>query len=335
MKKLLLGSALASAVLFAGSSFAETKISGYLETTVGFTSTTTSGTPDNSLPTGIGHEVSIDLSTSKELSNGLKMEAGFGVENGDQTDQYLKLSSGGTYFAIGNDVTGVADNVSQEDFTPHIAQAWHDAGIGGGNIAGTKTTHGGNGFYLVHKNDNFTIESVYSPDLSASNTTAASANGVGQSSGAAASSGYDLAISGSFGVPGLKVGYGISRAKAGDDSVAANTEQEGDNYGIQYSTNGFTVGYGRTENKPVASTTKTEIKTYGVAYKVSDALSVGVYKGDVSVTGVAKDEEYQSAQVGYDFGGMGITLGYYTAETIGGTSGTDRDKLELRTVTKF
>lgn len=335
MKKLLLGSALASAVLFAGSSFAETKISGYLETTVGFTSTTTTGTPDNSLPTGIGHEVSIDLSTSKELSNGLKMEAGFGVENGDQTDQYLKLSSGGTYFAIGNDVTGVADNVSQEDFTPHIAQAWHDAGIGAGAIAGTKTTHGGNGFYLVHKNNNFTIESVYSPDLSASNTTAASANGAGQSSGAAASSGYDLAISGSFGVPGLKVGYGISRAKAGDDSVAANTEQEGDNYGIQYSTNGFTVGYGRTENKPVASTTKTEIKTYGVAYKVSDALSVGVYKGDVSVTGVAKDEEYQSAQVGYDFGGMGITLGYYTAETIGGTSGTDRDKLELRTVTKF
>jgi hypothetical protein len=337
MKKLLLGSALASAVLFSGSSFAETNISGYLETTVGFTSSTTTGTPDNSLPTGIGHEVSIDLSTSKELSNGLKMEAGFGIENQATggTDQYLKLSQGGTYFAIGNDVTGVADNVSQEDFTPHIAQAWHDAGIGAGAITGTNTTHGGNGFYLVHKNDNFTIESVYSPDLSATNTTAASANGAGQSSGAAASSGYDLAISGSFGVPGLKVGYGISRAKAGDDSVAANTEQEGDTYGVQYSMSGFTVGYGKTENKAVASTTKTEITTYGVAYKVSDALSVGVYKGDVSVTGTALDEEYKSAQIGYDFGGMGITVGYYTADTIGGTSGTDREKLELRTVTKF
>lgn len=343
MKKLLLGSALASAVLFSGSSFAETKISGYLESTIGFTSTTTSGTPDNSLPTGIGHEVSIDLSTSKELSNGLKMEAGFGIENQATggTDQYIKLSKDGTYFAIGNDVTGAADNVSQEDFTPHIAQPWHDAGIGGTAITGVKTTHGSNGFYLVHKNDNFTIESVYSPDLSRADGTSgttdagASSNGVGQSSGAAASSGYDLAISGSFGVPGLKVGYGISRAKAGDDSVAANTEQEGDTYGVQYSMSGFTVGYGKTENKNAASTTKTEITTYGVAYKVSDALSVGVYKGDVSVTGTAKDEEYQSAQIGYDFGGMGITVGYYTAETLGGASGTDREKLELRTVTKF
>jgi hypothetical protein len=337
MKKLLLGSALASAVLFSGSSFAETKISGYLETTVGFTSTTTSGTPDNSLPTGIGHEVSIDLTTSKELSNGLKMEAGFGIENqaAGGTDQFIRLSSGGTSFAIGNDVDGVADNVSQEDFTPHIAQPWHDAGIGAGAITGTKTVHGYNGLYLVHKNDNFTIASVYTPDVSNTEATAASANGTGVSDGTAVKSGYDLAISGSFGVPGLKVGYGISRAKAGDDSVAANNEQEGDNYGIQYSMNGFTVGYGRTENKPATSSTKTEIKTYGVAYKVSDALSVGVYKGDVSVTGVAKDEEYQSAQIGYDFGGMGITVGYYTADTIGGTSGTDREKLELRTVTKF
>ena len=335
MKKLLLGSALASAVLFSGSSFAETQISGYLETTVGFTSTTTSGTPDNSLPTGIGHEISIDLATSKTLSNGLKMEAGFGIENGSQADQYLKLSSGGTYFAIGNDVTGVADNVSQEDFTPHIAQPWHDVVLGAGAIAGTNTTHGGNGFYLVHKAETFTIESVYSPDLGSINTTGASANGAGQASGAAASSGYDLAISGNFGVPGLKVGYGISRAKAGDDSVAANTEQEGDNYGIQYSNSGFTVGYGVTENKAIASTTKTEIKTMGIAYKVNDAISVGIYDGTVNVTGVAKDEEYQSLQVGYDFGGMGITVGYYTAETIGGTSGTDREKLEIRTVTKF
>jgi hypothetical protein len=336
MKKLLLGSALAGAVFITGSSFAETKITGYLETTVGFASTKTSGTSDNSLPTGIGHEISVDLSTSKELSNGLKMEAGFGIENGNQADQYLKLSSGGTYFAIGNDVTGVADNVSQEDFTPHIAQAWHDAGLAGTTkIAGTNTAHGGNGIYLVHKNDMLTVESVYNPDVTLTNTTGASANGAGASTGAAISSGYDLAVHGSFGVPGLKVGYGISRVKAGDDSVAANTEQKGDNYGIQYTAGAFTVGYGSTENKTVAATTKTKIRTMGVAYKVSDALSVGVYDGTVDVSSVAKDEKYKSLQVGYDFGGLGITLGYYTGEDLGGVSGTDTEKLEIRTVTKF
>jgi hypothetical protein len=335
MKKLLLGSALVGAVFFAGSSFAETKVSGYLETTIGFTSKKTSGTSDNSFPTGIGHETSIDLSTSKQLSNGLTMSAGFGVESGNQTDQYLKLASGGTYFAVGNDVTGVADNVSQEDFTPHIAQAWHDAGIGAGAITGTKTVHGGNGFYLVHSNDMLKIESVYSPDTSATDQTAASANGTGSGVSGTVTSGYDIAVSGGFGVPGLKVGYGISRAKASDDAVAANTEQEGDNYGIQYSNGPITVGYGNTENKPAASTTKTKITSYGIAYKVNDALSVGYYDGNVEVTGVATDESYKSLQVGYDLGGMGITVGYYTVSDIGGTAGSDREKLEIRTVTNF
>ena len=54
------------------------------------------------------------MASSKALTNGLSMSAGFAIEQDTTTvvtDQFLKLSSGGTSFAIGNDVSGVADNV--------------------------------------------------------------------------------------------------------------------------------------------------------------------------------------------------------------------------------
>jgi hypothetical protein len=296
----------------------------------------TSALADNSDPMSITNETTLDISTSSKLANGLTFSAGFGIENGTSapsgTDAYLKLSSGGTTFAVGNDVDGVADNVSQEDFTPHIAQALHDAGIGGGAITGVKTTHGSNGLYLIHEGAGFKVASVYSPNLTNDDTTGASAN-ASRAAADKATSGYDIAISGDFGVPGLKLGYGISRAKAASDS--ANSEQEGTTYGAQYTMANVTVGYGNTKNKPAASTVETQITSYGIAYKVSDALSVGLYQADVDVDGVATDEGYKSAQIGYDLGGMGITVGYYQVDDIEGVAGTDREKIEIRTVSKF
>lgn len=336
MKKLLLGTALAGSVLLAGSSFAETKVSGYLETTIGTTSSKATGVSGNSTPMDIGYESAIDLTTSSTLKNGLKFEAGISVEDGVQADPFIKLSTGGTTFAVGADVDGVADNVSQEDFTPHIAQSWHDAAIKRfgtlATIAGTNTVHGSNGLYLMHKADTFTVAGVYSPNV-ASTQAAAAAGTTTRGIPAAVGSGYDLAISGNFGVPGLKVGYGVSEANASQST--GNGDQEGKTYGVQYAIAGFTVGYGNSTNTPVASAIETEIETYGIAYKVSDQLSVGIYSGEVQVDGVVKDESYKSAQIGYDFGGMGITLGYYTVEDMGGVNGADANKMELRTVTKF
>ena len=333
MKKLLLGTALAGSVLLAGSSFAETKVNGYLETTIGMTSNKTASVSENADPMSIGHETTIGLSNSVKLKNGLEFSAGFDVENGASTDQYLKLSAGGTTFAVGNDVDGVADNVSQEDFTPHIAQAWHDAGMSAGAIAGVNTAHGSNGLYLIHKGAGFQVASVYSPNLAATNAAGASSN-TARGADNTAASGYDIAVSGDFGVPGLKLGYGISNAKNAKDSGSTG-DQEGTTYGVQYSMANVTVGYGRTKNQPVNSAIETTISSYGIAYKVSDALSIGLYAADVEVDAVAKDESYKSAQIGYDLGGMGITLGYYQAEDVGGVAGTDNDKFEIRTVSKF
>ena len=324
MKKLLLGSALAASVLLAGSSFAETKVGGYLETTINTLETKTAGVAGNSTPSTIGQEVSLDISTSKELDNGLTMSAGFGIENGTQADQYLKLSSGGTTFAIGSDVTGGVDNVGYEDFTGSIAQDTHTNGGAIGSLAGPTSVHNGNALYLIQKMDLATIEAVFAPS-GATGTTGAS------SSTSAGGTGFDLAVHGGFGVEGLKVGYGISEKKSDDSSLGDTESVSG---GIKYAISGITAGAGRTTNTTAAGV-DTQITEYGISYQISDQLSIGFTDSTVEVDAVATDEEFNSFQIGYDFGGMGITVALYQAENVGGVAGTDQESFEIRTVTKF
>ena len=325
MKKLLLGSALAASVLIAGSSFAAPKITGFLETTINSENSDTASTNPGSTGATIGHETEITISTTKELDNGLSLTAGFDIVDGVSSDQHLKLSMGSTTFAVGNDVSGVADNVSQEDFAPFIGNPFHGEG-GGGNIEGINSVHGNNGLYLIHKQDMFTIEGVYTPNLNAKAVTGSSSNGLAESG-----SGYDLAIHGNFGIEGLKVGYGVS-----DTSYdAAASVKEGTGYGIRYSNSGITVGVGFTESK--TGTVEETSLAYGISYAVNDALSIGYYEGehDSGVSSKAQNEEYQSIQVGYDFGGLGVTAAIYNLDNNGGTAGSDAELFELRTVTKF
>ena len=334
MKKLLLSSALAASVLFAGSSFAETKVDGSLETTINTKSTKTSGTSDNSAPSTIGHEAVLKVSTSKALSNGLNLSAGFAIDSSVDAsstgksdgfqNQFVTLSAGQTSISIGHDVSGVEDNVSHEDFTPHVAQDFHSVGTGSA-MTGVTQAHGDNGIYLKHTADMLTFEGVYTPTQSADHTTAASANT------AASGSAYGLAVKGNLGVPGLTIGYGLSKVTA-DTSNA--TKAEGKTYGAKYAMAGFTVGYGTNENTATTGV-KTDVTSYGVAYQVNNQLSVAVNFGEADVSNIAIDEKLRSFEVGYDFGGMGVTAGYYQLENDGGSSGADNEVIEIRTVTKF
>ena len=331
MKKLLLSSALAASVLFTGASFAEVKIGATLETTINTLQKKTASTQDNSGPTTIGQEAVITVSTSKALSNGLNLSAGFAIDVGDDADQFLTLSSGGTAFSIGNDVTGVMDNVSQEDFTPNVAQDFHEVNIG--TIGSAFTSHSRNGIFLKHTTDMITFESAYIP-------SAATLSTAGSDNTAASGSGYEVAVKGNLGVPGLTAGYGFSESNVDSATASTATNQSGKAYGVKYAIAGFTVGYGFVDNdntsyKTATKGVSTEIASYGVSYQVNKGLSISAAIAEVDVSNVANDEEYKTLQVGYDFGGMGITAGYYQVDNVGGVSGTDQEVFEIRTVTKF
>jgi hypothetical protein len=99
--------------------------------------------------------------------------------------------------------------------------------------------------------------------------------------------------------------------------------------------NGITIGGGINEN--TSGTTISNNYAYGISYAVNDALSLGYYEGehDSGVSSNAQNEEYQSIQVGYDFGGLGVTAALYNLDNDGGVVGTDQEMFEVRTVTKF
>jgi len=80
MKKLLLTTGLASAVLFSANAMAEVKIGAVLEWNIGSTEVASTGTKDSG-PTAIGFSSELDISASKDLSNGMKL--GLHLENVD------------------------------------------------------------------------------------------------------------------------------------------------------------------------------------------------------------------------------------------------------------
>ena len=74
---------------------------------------------------------------------------------------------------------------------------------------------------------------------------------------------------------------------------------------------------------------------YGVAYKVSDALTVGIAVQNVDKKGTANDEEYQQVEAAYSLGALGIGMSYGQVENVNGVTGTDADQLMIRLSSKM
>ena len=93
-----------------------------------------------------------------------------------------------------------------------------------------------------------------------------------------------------------------------------------------------TVGFGKNVSNAINDANDVSVLTYGASYNVNDQISVSIASGKVDKDGEASDEEHKTLQVGYDLGGMGITLGYYEVENLGYTAGSDSEKIEIRTI---
>ena len=125
MKKLLIGTALASAMFVGAVAQAETKVSGYYEMNYrGISASNAAGTA-NSPNTTIGTEMDINLSSTNTLSNGMVMQIDIGTTNEHTaylttwgTDSYgIALTSGNTSFELAVDRGNTADAVS--DLVPN------------------------------------------------------------------------------------------------------------------------------------------------------------------------------------------------------------------------
>jgi hypothetical protein len=164
---------------------------------------------------------------------------------------------------------------------------------------------------------------------------------------------YEYGFIGDLGVKGLTVKAfkskeGIKKTAAG---VAALSKTSGQNLGVRYNYDIFTVGVnqmkqkiGTTEatgtstiNKDGAETKQME---YGLGVAINKDLSVGLYmnkaKRDANTINTSySDEKTQSIAVGYSLGPVALSAQYGKVENMGGEANKDANVLFMGLTTAF
>ena len=331
MKKLLITSALAGSLLVSGSAFAEMKVKGYLETTLGSGETPATSAVTNQ-GTSIGYETGVTFSGTKDLDNGMSMTTTATLEDNAFLGQAMAFSSDGNTIFIGNDYHGLDDKQT----VPTVANMIEDGnkGLGVSYNNNAATIHSKSGVGVMNKSDMGTIALYYVPKVGAS-VAGGDSNPGGQTK---SGSGLAIGFQGSLGVEGL--GINLSRTNKDTDGNDAK-EITMTNFGAKYNYGSLSVGAQRSTvddanlSEAFVSGTESEYTSYGATYAVNDALSVGVQYAETSLTGAASDEEVLSYTAGYNLGGQVIAIQFHDVENKGTTTGTDGQAVELRIKSSF
>ena len=331
MKKLLTTTALIGLVASSVSSYAETKVTGSIEQT--YNANSVGGTDAKSGSDGLGQETNLKISSSKELDNGMKLSGGFNSEDGAIDSSSIVLSSGAISFGVGADFgQHIHSNINPRvDDNPFDAIAL--SGTDGMNVY---QVHDKQHIGLAFKTDMGTVALNYAPgntSITASDGNPASASG----------SGTEISFKGNLGVDGLTVLLGQETISASDGQItAAEAEEKEKVASFSYGQGAWAVGYThRTFDDGTTSAVENSIDTVtaiSATYAISDSLSIG-YENLTSEfeTSAKGDEESDAITVGYNLGGLGVSVMYVESDNIAGTKTAQatQEELQIRTVYKF
>ena len=156
---------------------------------------------------------------------------------------------------------------------------------------------------------------------------------------------YEYGFIGDLGVKGLTVKAfknveGIKRAANNTEVNISKTK--GQNLGIRYNYDIFTVGVnqmkqktGATSGATVPNNAETKQMEYGLGFAVNKDLSVGLYMNKAKREGAAADEKTQSVAVGYSLGPVALSAQYGNVDNMGGVSQKDANVLYMALTTAF
>ena len=337
--KLLLSTALVGSLVASSISFAETKISGNLEQTY---SAVSYDLADDKIQGGnaLGAEVNIGLSSKKALSNGLNAAYGFTLEDGAPDTFYLRVGSEAIGLTIANDYGTNSSQTTIPFVSDTFETVMRDTVAGSLNRI-SYTNHGSNAHDKNHvaiggKGNGTEYLVRYAPNNSNRNSDSdmcGSSSCVGDIGGSAT----EIVVRGSFGVPGLGVMLARETAENDHGTAGARTAEEKKftKYGLSYNFGVATVGV--TQHKLEDGTAGQEDKAtqYGISGKLAKDLSAGIYYLTNDRNTGSQDEKIKMAQIGYNFGGIGIELSYGQAENAGFTAGVDYEVMQIRTIQTF
>jgi|TARA_B100001027_G_scaffold109963_1_gene75786 hypothetical protein len=328
--KLLLSTALISS-MFAAGTVAHSAVSGSVEYTFNSAEDTASDTEG-----ALGSEETVKFSGSKDGDLGT-ITTSFKLEDAAIEAPVISITSGDTTVGLGADF---APNLSFTNI-PTVGDRACTVGKNIGSAAietvcGGATIKNAVGILFAQKFDGGAISAFIVPDIAVTQGGGGdSSNTVGATTGGSA---MNLVISSNLGVDGLSL-------KAGMNDVTGkngNEDQKSTNIGATYNFGNFSVGINRAETENLAlAAAQDEYKTdsIGVGYAINDNLSVSVnYEetdGDTNGTDLTDEEETTMVSVGYNMGGLGLEISYVEIDNVLGSSASDGDAFQIRTVGKF
>jgi hypothetical protein len=147
---------------------------------------------------------------------------------------------------------------------------------------------------------------------------------------------YEYGFIGDLGVKGLTV----KAFKTEEGLKQGNTTKtSGQNLGIRYNYDVFTVGVNQMKQKEGGTATVGRLETkqmeYGLGLAVNKDLSVGLYMNKAKKDGVATDEKTQSVAVGYSLGPVALSAQYGKVDNLNGTDANDANVLFMALTTAF
>ena len=326
-KQLLRTSALVAAASISTAAVADVKVSGYqewnyLDAGAQFKST-------------LGSLTGLTFSGSGDMDNGISYSVKYTFEGGDEAGHAITFDlGGGLKLGIGYDQSYGVETVKA--ISPYVNNRRADI-TGAHRGAPTTarkplgpdvwdTSSGENAIGLSFKNDLAAISFGFTPvrDVNTSTDAIAASSATSSEYGTASSIGVKLTP-----VDGLTIGFGTSSEES---DATANSDPKGTTIGFQYKIGSFAIGYQEIENIiDEASSTEdsVEIQEGGIAYKVNDALTIGVYAANMDyVTEAASTDNGVETgmgivQVGYNLGPAVIQYDYADGSDLNSTKDTE------------
>lgn len=320
-KTMILTTALVS--MLAVSANAELKIKGSIETTYGSKEApAVSGTPTSYDGNAIGQETKFEFNHTKDLVGGWTSKLDMEVMEvaGTVADTEITIANGDTKFFISKDGGSIHDN----NVVPGAYNSNPADNAGSSSLdMSAATIHGVQNFGLQQKIDGFgKVELRYAPDTTASNTAGDKATGSGGGSG------MEYGFSGDFGIDGLDIALSRAVQKNAVDTVDGD---ESTMVGVAYNFGQFAVGISQNAHDVTGEDNDVDHTLYGVTFAASDALTLGISRGDVEyeAAAITADEETTQFEAAYNLGGATVAFSYQQTEDDGGTVGKDGDAYSI------
>ena len=336
-KQLLRTSALVAAASISTAAVADVKVSGfqewnYLDAGGSFKST-------------LGSLTALTFSGSGDMDNGISYSVSYDIEDGDAAGHNITFDLGGCLkLGIGYDQAYGIETVKA--ISPYVNNRRADiTGAHRGLPTAARkplgpdvwdTSSGENAIGLSFKNDLAAISFGFTPvrDINTSSDAIPASSATSSEYGTASSIGVKLTP-----VDGLTIGFGTSSEES---DATANSDPKGTTIGFQYKIGSFAIGYQEIENIiDSASSTEdsVEIQEGGVAYKVNDALTIGVYAANINYLTVNTDNGVETGmgivQVGYNLGPAVIQYDYADGSDLNSTKDTEYEIHKVKVKIQF